>query len=69
MSAPDPTRSPRPREPQEIRRRRFESSLRMKKYRAAHGDALFDLTRAQDGVPNYIVARDNETMLDIRGVR
>lgn len=61
--------SPRPREPQEIRRRRFESSLRMKKYRAAHGDALFDLTRAQDGVPNYIVARDNETMLDIRGVR
>lgn len=56
-----------PAEPQWRMRQRFESSIRIQRYKAAGGTALFELATRENGVPNYLVARDVEVMAAMRG--
>ncbi len=56
-----------PQLPLERQRLHTEQFLRTTKYREAGGGPLFDLTRRENGVPNYLAARDLEVMLTLRG--
>jgi hypothetical protein len=56
-----------PAEPRWRMRQRFESSIRIAKYKAAGGTALFELATRENGVPNYLAARDVDVMAAMRG--